>query len=176
MPQQTNPAPLAGGNRAGIGDAGRRSNTTNWRETLARLGITVAKKAEPYPPLLAGALPHGRPRKGGAMSRERLLNRRPSVPETVILTSGERVHVTLGFAVDGRVLETFLRGGKVGSDRDHGLDDIAILVSRLLQHGDTLGDIAAGISRLPDNSPASAIGAVVDTLVAIEAEINGGGP
>jgi hypothetical protein len=54
MSQKANPVPLAGGNRAGIGDAGRRSDTTDWRETLARLGITVAAKADSYR-LLAGA-------------------------------------------------------------------------------------------------------------------------
>ena len=105
------------------------------------------------------------------MSRERLPNRRPSVTETVILQTGERVHITAGFALDGRILETFLRGGKTGSDLDHLLDDAAVTISRLVQHGDSLAAIAAGIGRLPDNAPASAIGVVVDRLLEIEASI-----
>jgi hypothetical protein len=109
------------------------------------------------------------------MSRERLPNRRPSVTETVTLASGERVHITAGFALDGRILETFLRGGKTGSDRDHLLDDAAVTISRLLQHGDSLSAIAAGIGRQPDHAPASMIGVVVDRLLAIEADIQGGG-
>jgi hypothetical protein len=108
------------------------------------------------------------------MIRERLPNRRPSLTETVILASGERVHITAGFALDGRILETFLRGGKTGSDRDHLLDDAAVTLSRLLQHGDSLAAIAAGIGRQPDNTPASMIGVVVDRLVAIEAAVEAG--
>jgi hypothetical protein len=105
------------------------------------------------------------------MTRERLPTRRPSVTETVILASGERVHITAGFAPDGRILETFLRGGKSGSDRDHLLDDAAVIISRLLQHGDALAAIAAGIGRLPDNAPSSMIGVVVDRLLLIESDI-----
>jgi hypothetical protein len=107
------------------------------------------------------------------MSRERLPTRRAAVTETITLAGGQRIHVTAGFAPDGRLLEVFLRGAKSGSDRDHLLDDAAVCLSRLLQHGDSLTAIAAGIGRQPDNAPSSMIGVVVDRLLLIEAGIWG---
>jgi hypothetical protein len=102
------------------------------------------------------------------VSRERLPNRRQQVTDSV-WWNGRRIHVSAGFTDDGRLLEVFLRGGgKVGSERDHTLDDIAVVVSRLLQHGDQLDDIGRGLGRLPDGEPASVVGAVVDQLLAIE--------
>jgi hypothetical protein len=104
------------------------------------------------------------------MTRERLPNRRSQITES-ISWGGSRIHVSAGFSRDGRILETFLRGGgRVGSDRDHQLDDIAVVLSRLLQHGDRLADIARGVGRLPDGEPASIVGAVMDRLVEIEAD------
>jgi hypothetical protein len=45
-----------------------------------------------------------------------------------------------------------------------------VVLSRLLQHGDRLADIARGVGRLPDGEPASIVGAVMDRLVEIEAD------
>ncbi len=45
-------------------------------------------------------------------------------------------------------------------------DDIGVLVSRLLQHGDNPAALAAGIGRLGNGDPASIIGAIVDVLAA----------
>ena len=105
------------------------------------------------------------------MSRQRLPNRRPAVTESLIW-NGARVHITAGFSPDGRLLETFLRGGgRVGSERDHTLDDIAVALSRLLQYGDALTDIARGVGRLPTGEPASVVGAVADRLLEIERSI-----
>ena len=59
-------------------------------------------------------------------------------------------------------------GGRVGSDTDFLLDDIAVLLSRLLQHGDTLALIARGVGRTASGAPSSLIGGVVDKLVEIE--------
>jgi hypothetical protein len=106
------------------------------------------------------------------MSRERLPNRRPQVTDGTRwpLEGGRRIHVSAGLAGDGRILETFLRGGgKSGSSVDFLLDDIAVLFSRALQHGDSIEAIAAGLGRLPDGEPASIVGAVADRLRAIEA-------
>jgi hypothetical protein len=106
--------------------------------------------------------------------RERLPTRRESLTECVRwpLEDGRKIHVTAGFSPsDGRVLEAFLRGGGVvGSERDHLLDDVAVPLSRLLQHGDQLDAIAAGLGRLPSDAAASLVGAVVDKLAEIERE------
>ncbi|MEJ0068336.1 MAG: hypothetical protein WDO24_05960 [Pseudomonadota bacterium] len=84
---------------------------------------------------------------------------------------GRRLHVTVSPGADGAAREIFSRGGgTVGSDRDAELDDLAVIVSRTLQHGDTLAAIARGLGRLPDGSPSSVIGAVVDVALAIERE------
>src|ERR1051326_8011052 len=101
-------------------------------------------------------------------AREKLPNRRPSVTDGTRwpIEVGRRIHVTAGFALDGRILETFLRGGgRVGSEVGFLLDDIAVLISRALQHGDTLEAIGRGLGRLSESQPASVIGAVIDRLL-----------
>jgi hypothetical protein len=106
------------------------------------------------------------------MTRERLHNRRRQITDCVRwpLDAGRRIHVSAGFAGDGRILEAFLRGGgRSGSDVDFLLDDLAVLLSRDLQHGDRLAKIASGLGRLPDGKPSSIVGAVVDRLLSIEA-------
>jgi hypothetical protein len=108
---------------------------------------------------------------GRNMKRERLPSRRPQVTDDTRWPGdgGRRIHVSAGLAADGRILEAFLRGSKSGSELDFLLDDIAVLLSRDLQHGDRLAQIASGLGRLPDGKPASLIGAVVDRLRSIEA-------
>lgn len=98
------------------------------------------------------------------MPRERLPDRRQA--ETVDLWhGGRRYHVTIGQYDDGRAGEVFLHGAKPGSDTDLLCDDIGVLVSRLLQHGDSPAALAAGLGKLGDGkSPASIIGAVADIL------------
>jgi hypothetical protein len=102
--------------------------------------------------------------------RERLPNRRRAITETLDW-NGLQLYLTLGLAPDGRPLELFVSGAKVGSDRDCLLEDAAVITSRLLQHGDCLTDIAAGIGRLPHGAPASLIGAIVDRVVEIEGSL-----
>ena len=98
------------------------------------------------------------------MPRERLPNRRQS--ETVDLWhGGQRYHLTIGEYPDGRPAEVFLHGAKPGSDTDLLCDDIGVLVSRLLQHGDDPASLAAGIGRLGNGEAASIIGRVADILV-----------
>jgi hypothetical protein len=78
---------------------------------------------------------------------------------------GRRYHLTIGQYDDGRPGEVFLHGAKPGSDTDLLCDDIGVLVSRLLQHGDSPDALAAGLGKLGDGkSPASIIGAVADVL------------
>ncbi len=108
------------------------------------------------------------------MTRQRLPDRRPSVTECLSWQDGRRIHVTAGFAIEDSqavVRELFLRGGgQVGSERDFLLDDVAVLISRLLQHGDGVAKLSAGVSRLPSGEPASVIGAALDLAARIERE------
>ncbi len=98
------------------------------------------------------------------MPRERLPDRRQA--ETLDLWhGGRRYHLTVGEYNDGRPGEVFLHGAKPGSDTDLLCDDIGVLVSQLLQHGDSPGALVAGLGKLGDGkSPASIIGAVADVL------------
>ena len=77
------------------------------------------------------------------MPRERLPDRRQA--ETVDLWhGGQRYHLTVGEYNDGRPGEVFIHGAKPGSDVDLLCDDIGVLMSRLLQHGDDPASLAAG--------------------------------
>ena len=99
------------------------------------------------------------------MPRERLPTRRPSETSDMWF-GGQRYHVTVGRYPDGRVAEVFLSGAKSGSDVDGLCADVGVLVSRLLQHGDTPASLASGMGRLGDGkTPASFAGAVADMLV-----------
>jgi hypothetical protein len=81
------------------------------------------------------------------------------------------VFVSAGYDDFGRLRETFIRGGgRVGSDRDFLLDDIAVLISRELQHDDSLDSMAAGMGRDKTGQPTSLIGAVIDLLVTMQVE------
>ena len=103
------------------------------------------------------------------MPRERLPNRRQS--ETVDLHyGGQRYHLGIGEYPDGAPGETFVRGAKPGSDVDLLCDDIGVLISRLLQHGDSPAALAAGLGRLGNGNPASIVGAIADVLAAKAAE------
>ncbi len=77
---------------------------------------------------------------------------------------GRRYHLTIGEYHDGAPGEVVVHGAKPGSDVDLLCDDIGVLVSRLLQHGDDPAALAAGLGRLGDGDPASIIGAVADVL------------
>lgn len=82
-----------------------------------------------------------------------------------------KVFVSAGYDGFGRLREAFVRGGgRVGSDRDFLLDDTAVLISRELQHEDSLDSMAAGMGRDEAGRPTSLIGAVIDLLVKMQAE------
>ncbi len=94
-------------------------------------------------------------------SRTRLPNRREN--ETVdLLFEGQRYHVTIGFASDGRAGEVFCHGAKVGSSMDILLDDACVALSLLLQYGIEPQDLAHSLGRLDGGAAASVIGALVD--------------
>jgi hypothetical protein len=107
--------------------------------------------------------------------RERLPDCRAQITDSGArwpLNDGRRLHISVGLSPDCRCLEVFARGGsKTGSDLDFTLDDAAILLSRLLQHGDRLEDIARGLSRLPDGRPSSVVGVIVDKAREIEGDL-----
>jgi hypothetical protein len=98
------------------------------------------------------------------MTREQLPNRRSS-ESCDVRFGAHKIHVMVGFAPDGRVLEVFARTAKPQSDLDLEIDDAAVLISRLLQHGDGLAAIRQSLGRLPDGRPASVIAAIVDEAV-----------
>jgi hypothetical protein len=97
------------------------------------------------------------------VSRERLPPRRDNLSRTVEWR-GHTLHVCIGLTRVGRTLEVFCRGGRPQSDVDQQLDDIGVLVSRLLQHGDHLAGLARGIGRLPSGEPTSLVAVVIDAL------------
>ncbi len=100
------------------------------------------------------------------MSRERLPDRRQA--ETVDLHyGGRRYHLTIGEYPDGSPGEVFVHGATPGSDTDLLCDDIGVLISRLLQHGDDPTALAAGLGKLGNGQgPASIVGAIADVLAA----------
>ncbi len=101
--------------------------------------------------------------------RQRLPNRREN--ETVDLVfEGQRYHVTIGFAPDGRPGEVFCHGAKVGSGMDLLLDDVCVTLSLLLQHAVVPRDLGHSMGRLGDGAAASIIGALVDLVSSFEQE------
>ncbi len=99
------------------------------------------------------------------MPRERLPDRRQA-GTLDLWHGGRRYHLTVGEYNDGRPGEVFIHGAKPGSDTDLLCDDIGVLVSRLLPHGDSPAALAAGIGRLGNGDPASIVGAIADVLAA----------
>jgi hypothetical protein len=89
----------------------------------------------------------------------------------VIEWRGHRLHLTAGLARDGRILEVFVRAGRPDSDLDQLADDLAVVLSRALQHADRLADLAHGLGRLPGGEPASLVGAIIDAAREIEREL-----
>ncbi|HEY1504117.1 MAG TPA: ribonucleotide reductase [Stellaceae bacterium] len=104
------------------------------------------------------------------IGRERLPSRRPSLTAT-IEWQHRPLSISIGLSPDGRVLEIFARDARPDTDRDFILDDAAVILSRALQHGDNLATLARGIGRLPDGSPASIVGALIDEALRLEASL-----
>lgn len=125
------------------------------------------------------------------MTRMRLPNRRPAVTRELTF-GGNPYLVTAGFEmVDGGQLvllrEVFISGAKTGQDLMHVIEDASVAISIALQYGATAAALARSVARLPSapvtpgdldrpegsaqREPASIIGAVMDLLAEMEAEV-----
>ena len=127
--------------------------------------------------------------------RTKLPSRRPSVTREFDF-GNRRFSVTAGFDIsEGRPVlrEVFVKGAssgdaKEGQDMAHIIDDASVLISLALQHAAPAPGLAKSMGRLPSapvmpadldrsdggaaaREPASIIGAIVDLLVELEAEI-----
>ena len=78
--------------------------------------------------------------------RTRLADRRPSVSDRVpfVMADGSEIRLTVTFGFDdaGNIREVFCADFKAGSDMHAAVVDSCILLSRLLQHGDTPDELA----------------------------------
>ena len=102
----------------------------------------------------------------GTATRHRLPNRRRAVTFDVE-HGGATYSVGIGLYDDDRLGEVFIGGARAGSDLNGLLADVGVLVSRGLQHGDSIEALAAATARLGDGTtPASVIGAVLALLAA----------
>jgi len=80
--------------------------------------------------------------------------------------------ITAGLYPSGRIGEVFAMSDKIGSDMQALTRDGAILISLALQHGCPLETMQHAISRNPDNTASSFIGALIDELVRLDKETN----
>jgi hypothetical protein len=98
--------------------------------------------------------------------RTRLADRRFSVTDPVPFVKSDggeiRLTVTFGFDEVGQVREVFCADFKAGSDMHAAVMDTCILLSRLLQHGDTPQELAQTLC------PPSIIGCIAKAAAQIE--------
>lgn len=85
------------------------------------------------------------------------------------LGNEHKIKVTPGFYDDGRIGEVFACAAKPDSILDTMLDEWSQALSRLLQRGCPLSEIRRGIAFAADGRPETALGAVVKTLIDVEA-------
>lgn len=74
------------------------------------------------------------------------------------------VTFSTGHYHDGRLGEVFIEAGKAGSDVDSTARDSAVLASIALQHGISIEALTRSLTRNPDGSPSSLVGAVLDAV------------
>jgi len=106
------------------------------------------------------------------MTRRRLPDRRPSVTLPVVWrTEGGEQHFTLTAGYDpetGALAEVFYSDGqKTGSQLQHTVQDVCVIISVALQHGVAPAEMSRSIGRVPvygATAPASPIGAILDAL------------
>jgi len=76
--------------------------------------------------------------------------------------------ITAGLYPDGRIGEVFAMSDKIGSEMQALTRDGAILISLALQFGCPLDIMRHAISRNPDNTASSFVGALLDELVQLD--------
>lgn len=117
------------------------------------------------------------------MTRTKLPPRRPQITSKVqyidVYASGRPMEIEISFGLDDQrtIKECFI------SSKSHPLtpllNDVCILISRLLQHGDTIESLAEGLgeNRLMDETafghaaPASFIGAIARQGVTVQRDL-----
>jgi ribonucleoside-diphosphate reductase alpha chain len=101
-------------------------------------------------------------------ARELLPNRRRN---STLEFSHAGMHFTLcaGMWPDGRIAEVFISSNKPGSPIEAVARDGAILASLCLQHGCDIGTIHRALTKDHDGAAATAIGAGLAALLAMEA-------
>ena len=97
------------------------------------------------------------------MSRAKLPDRRPSMTQKVYvaLDGGKQVKllVTIGFNSLGRPMEVFTADFKAGTAMHTIVMDACVMMSRLLQHGDTPLELYKALAR-----PESVLGAIAKAI------------
>lgn len=101
--------------------------------------------------------------------REILPHRRMSETVTVPWRNHD-LQVTVGYYDDGRPGEVFGKSGKEGQELGATIDEASQLISRLLQRGVTVGEIAGGIGVDHMGEPETPIGALVVGLQSLTTE------
>ena len=104
--------------------------------------------------------------------RNQLPDRRPSITTKVTWetdSGNHRFYVTMGFDPrTGDVLEVFYADGqRSGSQLQHTIQDACVLISLLLQHGVSAGEIGKSLSTAPvrgTDGPATVVGAIIQTI------------
>jgi hypothetical protein len=98
------------------------------------------------------------------MTRRTLPQRREA--ETFNLRHGNHHYaVSIGHFPDGPgPAEIFIHGAKIGSDIESLARDAAVIISIALQYGVPLEVLAGAITRNPNGSPMTVVGAVLDQL------------
>jgi ribonucleoside-diphosphate reductase alpha chain len=126
---------------------------------------TPSRSAPAQHPGSSNEPPHAHPTGGHAMiaARKLLPHRRHHEVRNLDL-NGIRFTIGIGRFPDGALAEVFIDAGKAGSSIDGVARDGAILVSLLLQHRVPLAAIRHSITRNPNGTAASPLGAIIDLL------------
>lgn len=98
------------------------------------------------------------------MPRNKPADRRKSynLPITFLSSSGKEIklQITIGYGPRNTILEVFCADFKAGSDNHALVMDACILLSRLLQHGDTPEELVKAMC-----TPPSLIGAICTAIL-----------
>jgi len=106
------------------------------------------------------------------IDRQRLPTRRRNSTRE-IQWNGFPWTLTVGWDAEGKVRELFLKGGKLGTHLAIAAEDEAFLVSRLLQRGEAVVDLAASFFPDRPSSPwsDSDTGATKPSLIAVAVQV-----